>query len=339
MGWGIVCGTVSCPPPPQNMPPRTISSPACPKQSNLFTANTGFCLDDISVLDTIHSKITNYSAIALFAFFIGQSGVHCLGSIFIVKEARLDLIMDNGGSLSLDTVGSSFCHACQGLFDLKSPRGCVIDNDRSYHPEPYPSDPERASSRYIYVYIHHANAAALLASARAGCSLCKMMCDRAKDISWHYYNDAELVLAQESDQPNSQAHATLSNDDFLTATRLAELVKRDGLPDKSLLWGPPWAPHDAPRTSRRIILLNFFDEKPGLPRGDGSSSTAVYELTLGNLLRHFYIPCMCDSDQGVFYLLASAQLRLNITGQTTQLTPIGNIGLPRICCQKLTSVS
>lgn len=245
--------------------------------------------------------------------------------------------MDNGGSLSFDTVDSSFCHACQGLFDMKSPRGCVIDHDRSYDPL-YGNNPERQSSRYIYVYIHHASAAALLASSRAGCSLCKMICDTAKDMISDYFSHAQLVLAQESDQLKAEAHATLSNDDFPTATQLAELVKRDGLPDRLLSWDPPWTPRDFPQT-RRIILLNYFDEKPGLPRGDGRSSTALYELNLGLLLKHFYIPCMCDSDQGVLYLLAAAEVRLNIMGQTTQLTPIWNIGLPRICYQKLTLVS
>lgn len=90
------------------------------------------------------------------------------GTIRIFRKNYLSNTMDDAGEpVPTQPATPSTCHVCQGLFDMKSPRGCVGERP------PRPGYVE--TNQFIYMYLHHANMAALSASAAGGCRCCWLL--------------------------------------------------------------------------------------------------------------------------------------------------------------------
>lgn len=131
----------------------------------------------------------------------------------------------------------STCDVCQGLFDMKSPRGYILERD-SYDSEGGNEKP------LLYKYVHRRDKAALGTSADVGCSCCRFLYHALRRRrSFHYV----------SDRPDSQSQL---NDD-LTATKLADLGSRKCLGNIND-WGI--------RVRRRIVIQFCVGENYGQSR-------------------------------------------------------------------------
>lgn len=129
--------------------------------------------------------------------------------------------MNDAGAASSEPLGSSVCDVCQGLCDMRNPRGVIF------------SMPDGSRHTYCYMYIHHANLKVLFASADAGCTTCKVIGDdfreRGARVSRIGPEDMEQTFVDESAQTNSGAQTVPSDKDVATALQLAELVNREQL--------------------------------------------------------------------------------------------------------------
>lgn len=106
----------------------------------------------------------------------------------------------------------SICDVCQGLVDMNNPRWFVVEQAQE--------DASAVYGWFISTFVHCATRGALLDSAQAGCSCCKMF----YDMLWTYeLPRAGLVI------PNLQVQAMKRAHDAATAARLAKLGKREGI--------------------------------------------------------------------------------------------------------------
>lgn len=185
---------------------------------------------------------------------------------------------------SSQSLQSSLCDVCQGLFDTESPRGFVIERA--------PNDPIYDSTQHIYTFIHHADLEALLDSAEAGCRLCATIGSRMEPDS--PVSDTGCTPAQRSGRPIAGAKAAQPNEDLLAAIEVAEYGKRERVFRVSGL----------DHSERGRIILQWFldDESPiwfhgndaaEIHRWSGPSSQNTYK---GHLY-HFCTPCMFDDPQ------------------------------------------
>lgn len=194
-----------------------------------------------------------------------------------------DLELD--AASSSQTLQSSVCDVCQGLFDKESPRGYVL--------EPPPLYPVNESTRYIYTYIHHAGLEALLASAEAGCRLCAMIdseIQRKRPVS-----ATGCSPAQRSGRPIAEAKVAQPNEDHLAAMKLAEYGKRERILGSRGI--------DHSRRGRIIIEVLLDDDSQGRFYGDAaaeiyfSNPSGARSITGPGNLYHFRTPCMFDYHQ------------------------------------------
>lgn len=194
------------------------------------------------------------------------------------REVEIDA---SSRSQSLQT---SLCDVCQGLFDKESPRGFVLERA--------PHDPESDLTRHIYTFIHHPDLEALLASAEAGCRLCAIIGTRMEPDS--PVSATGCSPAQRSGSPIAGAKAAQPNDDILAAIKLAEYGKREREYILCRLG------HSA--RGRIIIQWHLEDGSPVWFHGNepaeihcwsGPSSTDTFK----GRLYHFCTPCMFDYPQ------------------------------------------
>lgn len=146
--------------------------------------------------------------------------------------------MDHSKGSSLESMGSpssSLCPVCQGIGDLKNPRGVSvkIQDDRW--------------SEYAYVYMHYPSIGALYNSAEAGCDLCKLLRSELQRDIVGDFNKATAACSPEPDDASS------------IAADLAEFTRPENLHISAMDFK-----HGR---SRRIVLLHHSKEGTG-PRGD-----------------------------------------------------------------------
>lgn len=147
--------------------------------------------------------------------------------------------MDNLGDSNLLRLGSSVCEVCQGLGDLRNPRGAVVDTPEG----------RRGFGYYLYIYMHHPSVAALLRSAE-GCSICTVLCHGLRSSNAIEFSQAADALAPAP--TNASTHA--KSDDEV-ATCLAERVKSKNSFERSDL---------ADIGKGRIILRHYSNDELGL---------------------------------------------------------------------------
>lgn len=158
--------------------------------------------------------------------------------------------MDSDSISSFESVGSSgssICPVCQGIGDLKNPRGVSVK---------LPDD-HFSLKRYAYVYMHYPSLRALCNHADC-CDMCQLLRDTLK-----------LHIAKGFDK----AATAESDDDASIATDLAELTTKE-----NLLIVQDFKHFG----SRRIALRHFSDEETG-PRGSRNDFD-IEVLALGHNL-------------------------------------------------------
>lgn len=193
----------------------------------------------------------------------------------------------NKAGLPVSAAGDlSTCAVCQGLGDSKSPRG--------FTSERAPDDGVRQSGRYVYTYLHHMNITALLNSSVSGCGTCTMISDSLRIASPVEFEKviAESPFARPGkiSSLNPKAHVAWSDEDPLTAIKLAELAKREDL----------YTADDLDIQSHgRIIIQSYSNEKADGLRVRKSVSCALTSTRLYGSLSHFNSPCKSDSNQSM----------------------------------------
>lgn len=171
--------------------------------------------------------------------------------------------MDNASDSSFDLLGSSTCGVCQGFGDMSSPRGALVD---------IPEE-QQGRGRYLYMYMHHPSVAALARSAKAGCSICKVIRYELRSLSQAEFDRKAAATVSPALTTATTLHSEWimntkqSDDDTLIATQLAKCAKlRDPL--KILDLGNAG--------KGRIVIEHFACDKPG-PRGTtGKFHVEVY---------------------------------------------------------------
>lgn len=192
--------------------------------------------------------------------------------------------MHNAGASSSDPVNSSVCNACQGLFDREDPRGFILERA--------PDDRFNKYDRYVYTYIHHDNIAVLLASANAGCSICKIIIDGLKFQNEHDFEGLVAMYSLHQD-PDSGAATAAPDEADLTAAQVAEFAKLDGIHDGSGF---------QTYADGRIVIQVNSDKKSGLAGASARTMAEAFTLTLPALtwpFQYFTTPCMLNPDCGV----------------------------------------
>lgn len=139
--------------------------------------------------------------------------------------------MNNAGASTTLAAHSSVCDVCQGFGDWNNLRGYVSEGKHAWR------------NSLVYTYVHHANIEPVIASAEAGCKLCKLIRqglgkDRlgkgrlgwpSSDRSEHSKDNAESSTTQDPAQPDPVLPVVQSDEDVLTASQLAELARREGI--------------------------------------------------------------------------------------------------------------
>lgn len=124
--------------------------------------------------------------------------------------------MDKASHSSIERLGSSICQVCQGLGDLRNPRGALVEMPEG----------QRLDGHYHYIYMHHPSIAALVRSAK-GCSICKVLCHDLRSGHATDFDQAAGVvspaLTTASKRVKSIMDAETSHDQ--AAAYLAEQVK------------------------------------------------------------------------------------------------------------------
>lgn len=156
--------------------------------------------------------------------------------------------MDSDSNSSFESVGSSgssVCPVCQGIGDLKNPRGVSVKLPDDHH----------SRKRYAYVYMHYPNLRVLCNHAE-GCDMCKLLRDKLKRCIMKGFDKAATAE---------------SDDDASIATNLAELTRPENL---QVRWKFKHF------KSRRVALRHFSNERTG-PRG-GLDHFDIEVLALGH---------------------------------------------------------
>lgn len=224
---------------------------------------------------------------------------------------------------SSEPLQSSACDVCQGLFDKESPRGFVLELDPGEIRVLNFRQPDYFDHmRYVYTYIHHTDLGSLLASAEAGCRICTIISNQMEHGSPG--PAAKCSPAQNSARPIAGAKATRPNEDFLTATKLAELGKRERLHDLTRL---------GIHSMGRIFLQSISKgESQGWFYGQNEAEihrlTDISAPTRAGLLYHFHTPCRSDC-----YPEKMCCRDLTLESQMTILTPNWSTDHPQISCQ------
>lgn len=190
--------------------------------------------------------------------------------------------MDNDINSSFESVGSSgssVCPVCQGIGDLKNPRGASVKLPDDHH----------SGKRYAYVYMHHPSLRVLCDSADAGCDMCALLRDVPRRRIGKGFHKATMACSPSPGTTGthfeSTKHAVESEDDASSiATNLAELTRPENLQKD-------WEFKHF--RSRRIALRHFSDEGTG-PRGS-LKPFYIQVLALGHdfpsKIRGFKQPC------------------------------------------------
>lgn len=180
--------------------------------------------------------------------------------------------MDTAGASTHETVKYSTCDVCMGLVQRDSPRG--------YFSETAPGD-RQVYGRYVYVYVHHPNIAALVASAKAGCGACEVFCHILKNKSPSSF---EAEKDRRSAQPSSETLDAWSDQDTMTeAAQLAELGKLEGFYSSTDL---------SPHGPGRIVIINYTTKSGMWWQDCWYSAIFVLGIDLSSALRHSHSPCM-----------------------------------------------
>lgn len=178
--------------------------------------------------------------------------------------------MTNAGTSRSEPLDSSACHVCQGIGDLKNPRGFVSDSEDFFG--------QRVST---YYYVHHPNVRALVNSGEAGCYTCALLSVKLKGHAAWNLDRAFLTSpsACKTSRKDSTSTACIaqSQNDLLAATQLAKLAKTKDLGE---LKGPDLGIHG----HGRIWLQFECKEKTG-PRGSKGHNKAKI-FVLGNEFRN-----------------------------------------------------
>lgn len=130
--------------------------------------------------------------------------------------------MNNAGALTSLAAHSSVCDVCQGFGDLNNPRGYILENEEF-----------ALWTQFVYIYVHHANIEAVIASAGAGCEFCELIrqgLGRQSSDGSEYSKDAtESSPTRDSTQPDPIVPGVQPDEDILTPSQLAELARREGI--------------------------------------------------------------------------------------------------------------
>lgn len=163
--------------------------------------------------------------------------------------------MKNAGTSRSEPLGSSACHVCQGIGDLKNPRGLMA----------------KTLLGYGYWYLHHPNLRALLNSGEAGCCTCALFCVRLKESAGSLYSKDLFTLACETpgEDSTSTAYFAQSRNDILAATQLAKLAKEDKLNGIA-------APDLGIHGHGRVLLCFICKDKTGLRSSKGHNRARIF---------------------------------------------------------------
>lgn len=201
--------------------------------------------------------------------------------------------MDSGDeSPGSESVASFVCDICQGFGDMKNPRGFILKIEREDDYRVYDD------TCYVYVYMHHPDLGTLLVSEDEGCDVCAVICSSFRGFLSGNEDDDLESLARESEQPEPVADTTQTNDELLTATRFAAVVKQErGFTDERL------EEYD----NGRIVLIVDCNQESG-PRGSTRTRNIVHAWALATPLRHawntffsvFNSTCVSRSQHAIF---------------------------------------
>lgn len=162
--------------------------------------------------------------------------------------------MDNAGASTSLATHSSVCDVCQGFGDLNNPRGYVSKVELY--------DKNRVWGDFVYTYVHYANIELAVASAKAGCEVCDLICDglgRPRSSgSEHSKDDADSSAARDSAQSDPVVAVVQSDEDVLTASQLAELARREGI----------FRPADLDAYGHGRVVLQVYSDEEYWPRDD-----------------------------------------------------------------------
>lgn len=164
--------------------------------------------------------------------------------------------MNNAGTSRSEPLGSSACHVCQGIGDLKNPRGLMAKG-----------------FFYGYWYLHHPNLRALLSSGDAGCSTCALFYVKLKEAAGSLYSKDSFTLACETprEDSTSTSYFAQSQSDILAARQLAKLAKREKLSGIAV---PDLGIHG----HGRVLLCFKCKEKTGLRSNKGHNKARIFVL-------------------------------------------------------------
>lgn len=173
--------------------------------------------------------------------------------------------MDNASDSSIELLGSSVCQVCQGLGDLRNPRGA------------FTNIPERDG--FLYRYMHHPSVPALVRSSEAGCRVCTVLRYTVSRDGETYFNGIGASMHRESTMNTKQSAA----DDVSLATRLAECAKSKNSSQLTEL--------DLGNTGKgRIVIEHFPCDELGLRGTTSKFHGTVYALVddLSSALFEFF---------------------------------------------------
>lgn len=230
----------------------------------------------------------------------------------------------NSTSHTVGSPGSSICPVCQGIGDLKSPRGVSVKLPDNHY----------SRKRYAYIYMHYPNTGLLCHSEEAGCEMCKLLREELESQCWiargKGFDEANTACSpapgNTSTCPESIIHAAEIDDDVSIVTDLAELTRPESL---RKTWDFKHV------ESRRIALRLFSDEEAG-PRG----SPTPFNIEVFDLGHNFRsnIPGFKQSCESMFHHDIMVLLGDTNTKQT-HLIRTWITRLAVISCRILTSIS
>lgn len=183
--------------------------------------------------------------------------------------------MDSGDeSSSSGSLASFVCDICQGFGDMKNPRGFILKIE--------PEDDFRVydDTCYVYVYVHHPDLDTLLVSEEEGCNVCAVICSSFREYGFDARLNRQPQVDLDSPAQNSKrqervANTTQTNDETLTATRFAGLVRQErGFTEERLM------KYD----NGRIVLIMDRNQESG-PRRSAKPINFVGVWALGTPLR------------------------------------------------------
>lgn len=181
-------------------------------------------------------------------------------------------------------VDPSLCKLCLGFLHMDSRRGFIKEIG--------PDEFGYIYGRYVYTYLHHANIAALVQSAEAGCAICESFCKALKrsapSKSKPFNTSFEAEKNKGSVQPNSEA---LDKDILAGATQLAGPGNRDLYRQVDL----------SQQRAGQITIASQSNDRSG-PWWNGATTTLTATAIgtgLSSGLSFFHSPCMHDSHQHI----------------------------------------